>query len=162
MSTGVSCRPGLTCGAGSRCGLELQQQSVSDPAVVLQRPQEGLEGPGPAGREEVQQPEGLQPVGGPGLDVLDLSVRQDVLLEQEGDDGVTDQQLGRQIQSVSPQQVFVNRVHVEDRDPWTKLVISSPTYPTSPRENLSPGWTVTSFVTVIVSDRKLLGGTKFC
>lgn len=76
-----------------------------------------MEGPGPAGRQNVQQPQSPQSVCGLRLDVLDLRVRQDVLLDQERNDGVADQQLGGQIQSVSPENRSVDRVHVDDLTP---------------------------------------------
>jgi len=72
-----------------------------------------VEGPGPAGRQQVQQPEAPEGAGGLGLDVLHLAGRQDVLLVQERNDAVGDQQLAGQIQPVCPQQSSVGRLHAE-------------------------------------------------
>lgn len=82
---------GLTCRCWSRRRLELQQQLVSDPAKVLKGAQEAVEGPRPAVRKEVQKLQTLVPVGGLRLDLLHLSLRQDVLLVQKRNDSVADQ-----------------------------------------------------------------------
>lgn len=108
-----------TCGPSSRAPgllagslLQLQQQLLSDPSEVLQRPEEGVESPGSARRQGVQEPESLLPAGGQSLDVLHLGPGQNVLLVQERDDGVADQKLGRQLQPVLPQQSSVFRLHL--------------------------------------------------
>lgn len=112
----------LTCGSGSCSGLELQQQLVSNPAEVLQRPQESVESPRATVRQDVQQLESFLSAGGQRLDVLHLRRAQNVLLVQKRNDGVADQELTGQLQPVLPQQSSVFRLHASKR--WLTALFS--------------------------------------
>lgn len=106
----------LTCGFGSCSRPKLQQQLVSNPAKVPQRLQESVESPRSTVRQDVQQLESFLSVGGQRLDILHLSLGQNVLLVQKRNDGIADQQLTGQLQPVLPQQSSVLRLHVNN--PW--------------------------------------------
>lgn len=102
----------LTGGFGCCSRLELQQQLVSNPAKVLQRLQESVESPRSTVRQDVQQLESFLSVGGQRVDMLHLSLAQNVLLVQKRNDGIADQELTGQLQPVLPQQSSVFPLHV--------------------------------------------------